>query len=137
MVKIVIIFAARFYIEVANNSRACGIILTLADDTVGTVPRLQLLTGNDKTNRIVKQISRWTSAVAGTSSSGTMATARGTLARAVPRQYKWNNQSGRLLNRHDSRCSQVSIIPAVCSGEAPAIHRPVRTSATVQEWADG
>jgi len=33
--------------EVANNSYARGIILTLANDAVGTGPRLQLLTDSD------------------------------------------------------------------------------------------
>ncbi len=39
--------------EVANNSYARGIVLTLAHDVVGTGPRLQLLTSNtDANNRI-------------------------------------------------------------------------------------
>ena len=37
--------------EVANNSYARGIVLTLANDTVGTGPRLQLLTGDEGINR--------------------------------------------------------------------------------------
>ena len=40
--------------EVANNTYAKGIILTLANDTVGTGPRLQLLTDNAKLNRDVE-----------------------------------------------------------------------------------
>jgi len=32
--------------EVANNSYARGIVLTLANDTVGTGPRLQMLTND-------------------------------------------------------------------------------------------
>jgi len=41
--------------EVANNSYARGIVLTLANDTVGTGPRLQLLTESDAVNRQVEQ----------------------------------------------------------------------------------
>lgn len=40
--------------EVANNSYARGITLTLANDVVGTGPRLQMLTGNDAANRFVE-----------------------------------------------------------------------------------
>ena len=40
--------------EVANNSYARGIVLTLANDTVGTGPRLQMLTGDDALNRRVE-----------------------------------------------------------------------------------
>ncbi len=46
--------------EVANNSYAKGIVLTLANDCIGTGPRLQLLTGDNETNRIVeKAFSDW------------------------------------------------------------------------------
>ncbi len=41
--------------EVANNSYARGIVLTLANDTVGTGPRLQLLTSDGEVNRLVEQ----------------------------------------------------------------------------------
>ena len=40
--------------EVANNSYAKGIVLTLANDCVGTGPRLQLLTEDAEVNRIVE-----------------------------------------------------------------------------------
>ena len=40
--------------EVANNAYAKGIVLTLANDCIGTGPRLQLLTDDDETNRIVE-----------------------------------------------------------------------------------
>lgn len=40
--------------EVANNSYARGITLTLANDVVGTGPRLQMLTGDDAANRFVE-----------------------------------------------------------------------------------
>jgi len=40
--------------EVANNSYARGIVLTLANDVVGAGPRLQMLTGSDEVNRQVE-----------------------------------------------------------------------------------
>ena len=46
--------------EVANNSYARGIILTLANDTIGTGPRLQMLTEADAVNREVeRQFELW------------------------------------------------------------------------------
>ena len=46
--------------EVANNSYAKGIVLTLANDCIGTGPRLQLLSGDDETNRRVEAaFARW------------------------------------------------------------------------------
>ena len=41
--------------EVANNSYAKGIVLTLANDTIGTGPRLQMLSGDDRVNRSVER----------------------------------------------------------------------------------
>ncbi|GMV98191.1 MAG: hypothetical protein AMXMBFR83_25430 [Phycisphaerae bacterium] len=50
--------------EAANNSYAKGIILTLANDVIGTGPRLQVLTENQSANRLIEQeFSRWTAAV--------------------------------------------------------------------------
>ena len=50
--------------EVANNSYAKGIVLTLANDVVGTGPRLQMLTDNPCANRIVeKEFMAWAQAV--------------------------------------------------------------------------
>ena len=40
--------------EVANNSYAKGIVLTLANDCVGIGPRLQMLSGDEKINRTVE-----------------------------------------------------------------------------------
>ena len=46
--------------EVANNSYAKGLVLTLAHDTVGTGPRLQMLTPDNSVNRRVEQeFSQW------------------------------------------------------------------------------
>jgi len=46
--------------EVANNSYARGIVLTLANDVIGTGPRLQMLTESAETNRLVeKEFMRW------------------------------------------------------------------------------
>jgi lambda family phage portal protein len=51
---------ARSRYEVANNSYARGIVLTLANDCVGTGPRLQLLTGDDAANRTAEiAFARW------------------------------------------------------------------------------
>jgi lambda family phage portal protein len=50
--------------EVANNSYAKGIALTLANDCVGTGPRLQLLTDDPKANRQVEAaFGQWAKAV--------------------------------------------------------------------------
>jgi len=50
--------------EVANNSYAKGIVLTLANDCIGTGPRLQLLSGDDETNRRVEAaFAHWAKAV--------------------------------------------------------------------------
>jgi len=58
------ILRARARYEVANNSYARGIVLTLANDVVGTGPRLQLLTENDTANRTVEQaFVQWAEAI--------------------------------------------------------------------------
>jgi lambda family phage portal protein len=50
--------------EVANNSYARGIVLTLANDVIGTGPRLQLLTENgDANQRIEREFMRWAKAI--------------------------------------------------------------------------
>ncbi len=50
--------------EVANNSYARGIVLTLANDVIGTGPRLQLLTENgDANQRIEREFMRWVKAI--------------------------------------------------------------------------
>lgn len=50
--------------EVANNSYARGIVLTLANDVVGTGPRLQLLTDDPEANRrIEREFAAWAKAV--------------------------------------------------------------------------
>ena len=41
--------------EVANNSYAKGIVLTLANDSVGTGPRLQMLSGNPEVDKAVER----------------------------------------------------------------------------------
>ncbi len=58
------ILRTRARYEVANNSYAKGIVLTLANDAVGTGPRLQMLTDRDDLNRRVEHDwSRWEKAV--------------------------------------------------------------------------
>lgn len=50
--------------EVANNSYARGIVLTLANDIVGTGPRLQLLTEDAEANRQIEHaFHRWAKAI--------------------------------------------------------------------------
>jgi len=50
--------------EVANNSYARGIVLTLANDVVGTGPRLQLLTADAEANRLIeREFAAWAKAV--------------------------------------------------------------------------
>ncbi|HUX01389.1 MAG TPA: phage portal protein [Phycisphaerae bacterium] len=41
--------------EVANNSYAKGIVLTLANDVIGTGPRLQMLSEDPKANRLIER----------------------------------------------------------------------------------
>ena len=50
--------------EVANNSHARGIVLTLANDTIGTGPRLQFVTENDEFNRDAEaRFAEWADAI--------------------------------------------------------------------------
>jgi len=50
--------------EVANNCYAQGIVLTLANDVIGTGPRLQMLADADETNRAVeREFTRWATAI--------------------------------------------------------------------------
>ncbi|MGH7143188.1 MAG: phage portal protein [Planctomycetota bacterium] len=46
--------------EVANNSYARGIVLTLANDTIGTGPRLQMLSADQQVNHTVeREFAQW------------------------------------------------------------------------------
>ena len=50
--------------EVANNSYARGIVLTLANDVIGTGPRLQMLTDSPQANRTIeREFAAWAKAV--------------------------------------------------------------------------
>jgi len=65
--------------EVANNSYARGIVLTLAHDVVGTGPRLQMLTGDAEANRRIElEFGRWSKAVGLAALLRTMRMARAT-----------------------------------------------------------
>lgn len=58
------VLRSRARYEVANNSYAKGIVLTLANYVVGTGPRLQMLTDDPAANRLIeKEFSRWAKAV--------------------------------------------------------------------------
>lgn len=63
--------------EVANNSYARGIVLTLANDVIGTGPRLQLLTTDAEANRRIEQaFARWSKTVSLADKLRTMRMAR-------------------------------------------------------------
>ncbi len=63
--------------EVANNSYARGIVSTLANDTIGTGPRLQMLTPDAAANRFVeREFVCWTHAVRFAEKLRTMRVAR-------------------------------------------------------------
>jgi lambda family phage portal protein len=65
--------------EVANNSYARGIVLTLANDVIGTGPRLQLLTEDSEANRRIEQaFMHWSKAVRLPDKLRTMQMARAT-----------------------------------------------------------
>jgi capsid protein len=65
--------------ETANNSYARGIVLTLANDVVGTGPRLQLLTDNAEANRqIERAFEAWALAIGLAEKLRTMRIARAT-----------------------------------------------------------
>lgn len=50
--------------EVANNAYARGIVLTLANDCVGTGPRLQMLSDDPAANRLIEQqFAHWAEAI--------------------------------------------------------------------------
>ena len=50
--------------EVANNSYARGIVLTLANDVIGTGPRLQMLTDSGETNQTIeREFMAWAKAI--------------------------------------------------------------------------
>ena len=63
--------------EVANNSYAKGIVLTLANDVIGTGPRLQMLTEAPEVNqRIEREFGRWAKTVGLAEKLRTLRTAR-------------------------------------------------------------
>ena len=50
--------------EIANNSYAAGMVRTLANDTIGTGPTLQVATGNDKADSVIEGAYwRWSQAI--------------------------------------------------------------------------
>jgi lambda family phage portal protein len=71
------ILRSRARYEVANNSYARGIVSPLANDCIGTGPRLQLLTDDDEANRVVEQeFMRWADSVSLAEKLRTMRMAR-------------------------------------------------------------
>ena len=58
------ILRSRARYEVANNSYARGIVLTLANDCIGTGPRLQMLSDDEQANRTIEQeFARWAESI--------------------------------------------------------------------------
>ncbi|MGE0481435.1 MAG: phage portal protein [Phycisphaerae bacterium] len=58
------VLRSRARYEIANNSYAKGIVLTLANYVVGTGPRLQMLTDDPEANRLIEmEFSLWAKAV--------------------------------------------------------------------------
>ena len=71
------ILRSRARYEVANNSYAKGIVSTLANDCIGTGPRLQMLTDEADANRVVEQeFMRWADSVSLAEKLRTMRMAR-------------------------------------------------------------
>ncbi len=71
------ILRSRARYEVANNSYAKGIVSTLANDCIGTGPRLQMLTDEAEANRVVEQeFMRWADSVSLAEKLRTMRMAR-------------------------------------------------------------
>ena len=71
------ILRSRARYEVANNSYAKGIVSTLANDCIGTGPRLQMLTDDNEANRIVEQeFMRWADSISLAEKLRTMRMAR-------------------------------------------------------------
>ncbi|MFN8857101.1 MAG: phage portal protein [Planctomycetaceae bacterium] len=65
--------------EVANNSYAKGIVLTLANDLIGTGPRLQMLTSDQEANRRIEvAFHEWSEAIGLAAKLRTMRMARAT-----------------------------------------------------------
>ena len=81
--------------EVANNSYAKGIVRTLANDCVGTGPRLQLLTDNPRLNRDIEAaFMRWATRVALAAKLHTMRMAKTTDGEAFAVLVANKNLSG-------------------------------------------
>ena len=71
------ILRSRSRYEVANNSIARGIVLTLANDLVGTGPRLQLLTDDKAVNRALERhFANWAATIKLARKLRTMRTAK-------------------------------------------------------------
>ena len=71
------VLRSRARYEVANNSYARGIVSTLANDCIGTGPRLQMLTDDNEANRVVEQeFMRWADSISLAEKLRTMRMAR-------------------------------------------------------------
>ena len=71
------ILRARARYEVANNAYARGIVQTLANDVIGTGPRLQMLTDDAEANAVIEEaFARWCKAIGLPEKLRTMRTGR-------------------------------------------------------------
>ena len=71
------ILRSRARYEVANNSYAKGIVSTMANDCIGTGPRLQMLIDDNEANRVVEQeFMRWADSISLAEKLRTMRMAR-------------------------------------------------------------
>ena len=113
--------------EVANNSYAKGIVLTIANDTVGTGPRLQMLTSDGETNRRVEQaFVQWAGAVGLAEKLRTMRMAKSTdgevfgVLTANPLVESPIKLDVRLVEADRVASSTVAMLPIV--GDVDGIH---------------
>ena len=88
--------------EVANNSYARGIVLTLANDCIGTGPRLQMLTDDGEANRVIEQeFMQWADSVSLAEKLRTMRMARAEYGRGFRRCW-WPTRAW--IRRSSSTC---------------------------------
>lgn len=72
------ILRSRSRYEVANNAFARGLVLTLANDVIGTGPRLQMLTDDPEANNLIeREFVRWARSIDLAGKLRTMRTAQG------------------------------------------------------------
>jgi len=97
--------------EVANNSYARGIVLTLANDVIGTGPRLQILSPDGNANRVIEQaFQQWAKAVDLPGKLRTMRMARATDGEAFASDSVFNVISAFLADNNQRFVAEVEAI---------------------------